>query len=92
MKKTQTACAVLSLTAAFLGGMVVMRALQAPPATAEASQVLFNQRVTLMTAATGNGDSLFVLDNASGRMAIYTADARKFELIATQDFSKIAGN
>lgn len=92
MKKTQTACAVLSLTAAFLCGMVVMRVLQSPPATAEASQVLFNQKVTLMTARTGNGDSLFVLDNSTGKMAIYAADARNFELIATQDFSRIARN
>lgn len=90
MNMTQTACVVLSLTAAFLCGMVVMRVIETPPATADASQVVYNGRVTLMTAGTGNEDSLFVLDQSTGRMAIYSADSRKFELMATQDFSRIA--
>ena len=80
MNRTELACCCLAASAAVLAGLVLtqMNTLAAP---AEAALVINRDNLTLMTAQTRSSeDGLFILDNRSQRLLVYTTDAARKRL------------
>lgn len=84
MNRIQTACFCLIASALVLSGLLVVQlAEKTSPNEAEASLVIARENFTLLTAETRSGEeSLFVLDNTSGTLLIYSLDisSKKLEL------------
>lgn len=77
---TRLACYALIASAFVLAGLLAVSLGRMEP-TADAELVIARDNFTLMTAQTRSGvESLFVLDNQSGRLYIYDLD-RNRELI-----------
>ena len=91
MTRIQTACYALLASAFVLSGMLLVQ-LPSMSNTAEASLVISRNNFTLLTAKTrSNEESLFVINNATDRLLIYTLDlARKrIELAGTADLAEL---
>ena len=78
MNRTQVACYSLLASAMLLAGLLVTQLGDRMSNTAHGDMVNSQQNVTVMTAATRNAEeSLFVLDNSSGALLIYTPDIQR---------------
>lgn len=74
MDSTRFACSALVASAFVLAGLLAV-SLGRMESTADADMVIARDNFTLMTAQTRSGvESLFVLDNQSGRLYVYDAD------------------
>lgn len=98
MTRIETACFGLIASAFILAGILIVQ-ISAMPNTAEASLVITRDNFTLLTARTRNGEeSLFVVNNNTSRMLIYTLDiARKRIVLSggadlTEVFSRGSGD
>lgn len=91
MTRIETACFGLIASAFILAGMLLMQ-VSAMPNTAEASMVISRSNFTLLTAKTrSNEESLFVINNASDRLLIYTLDLgrKRIELSGSADLAEL---
>ncbi len=80
MKRTETACYALLASAFLLTGMLISDLNQRGGVlpSADAAMVISRGDLTLMTAKTKNDEeALFVLDNYSKRLSIFTVDMGK---------------
>ena len=74
MNRTETACYSLIASAFLLAGLLIVQ-VSSTPNTADASLVIARDNFTLMTAKTrSNEESLFVLNNSTSRLLIYSLD------------------
>lgn len=90
---TQLACYALIASAFVLSGLLVIQ-LQPQPSEAEAGMVIKDNNFSVLTARTADDEeALFVLDNTSQRVLIYTQDiARKrLELVGQADLGRMFG-
>jgi len=91
MNKTQIAGYALMTSAFLLAAFVFALAQDRFGQTAEANLVITRENVTAMTARTRNGEEgLFVLENNSQRLLVYTLDVSKkrLELSGGYDLAK----
>lgn len=79
MNRTQTACFMLMASAFVLTGVLLVQVGNRLTPEAHAEMVLKAGGISMMTAITREGEeSLFLLDDASQRLLVYTSDpARK---------------
>lgn len=83
MNRTEFACYALLVSAFLLGGMLIVQMQNNGPLTssAHAEMVLTSGDMTIMTARTKDDEeALFVLDNVSQELHIYTLDLAKKRL------------
>lgn len=91
MTRIQTACYALLASAFVLAGMLLVQ-LPSMSNTAEASLVISRNNFTLLTAKTrSNEESLFVINNATDRLLIYTLDLgrKRIELSGTANLADL---
>jgi len=91
---TQLACYALIASAFVLSGMLVAQ-LQLQPNQAEAGMVLKDNNFSVMTANTAEDEeALFVLDNTSQRVLIYSQDIvrKRLELVGQANLAQMFGN
>jgi hypothetical protein len=91
MTRIETACFGLIASAFILAGMLIVQ-VSAMPNTAEASMVITRDNFTLLTAKTRNKEeSLFIINNATSRLLIYTLDlpGNRIELSGGADLTDI---
>lgn len=90
MDNVRLACYALVASAFALAGMLAL-AMSRHEATAHAEMVIARDNFTLMTAQTRAGvESLFVLDNQSGRLFIYNTGRRgEIEFVGGGDLGQI---
>jgi hypothetical protein len=91
MTRIQVACYSLMASAFVLAGLLVVN-LDLGGAPAQAEMVIARENFTLMTARTReNEESLFVLDNSTGRLLIYSLNAprRQLQLVANANVGEI---
>lgn len=97
MKRIELACYGLLVSAFLLAGMLMVQ-LQGGgslTSTAEAEMALTRGDLTVMTAQTkSNEEALFVMDNVSGELHVFTLDISKQRLQRNQSrqLNKIFGN
>ena len=91
MNRIQIAGYSLIASAFFLGGLLLFTVAGRGVAPAQADMVIARDNFTLMTAQTRNGvESLFVLENNSGRLLVYNIDPRDdLELVANADMTEV---
>ncbi len=79
MTRVETACYCLIASAFVLAGILLFSLGSQSQNNAYGELLIARDNFSLMTTITGNGDeALFVLDNASGRLYVYSLDvARK---------------
>jgi len=99
MNNIQIACYSLVASAFLLAGLLVFSLSGQLERSADASMVISQDSVSLMTAATRDGEeALWVLDNGSGRLLIYRMELRgksgRLNLAANSDLTsaKLFGN
>jgi hypothetical protein len=97
MNRTEFACYALLVSAFLLGGMLIVQIQSNGPltSTAQAEMVLTSGDMTVMTARTKDDEeALFVLDNVSQELHIYTLDLAKKRLRRNESIrmSRIFGN
>lgn len=81
MDHVRLACYALIASAFVLAGLLFVTLDGRFESTAEAEMVIARDNFTLLTATTRGGEeSLFVLDNTSGRLLIYTLDLGRQQL------------
>ncbi len=91
MTRIETACYGLLASSFILAGMLLLQ-VSSMPNTAEASMVISRSNFTLLTAKTRDGEeSLFVINNASDRLLIYTLDLsrNRIELSGTANLAEV---
>ncbi len=91
MTRIETACYGLLASAFVLTGMLLIQ-LSSVSNTAEAAMVISRNNFTLLTAKTrSNEESLFVINNATDRLLIYTLDLgrKRIELSGTADLAEV---
>lgn len=93
MKKIlPAACCGLLVSAFVLGGLLIARVGDLLENRAEAAMVIARDDFTLLTAKSRNAEeALWVLDNNTGRLLIYTFDGRQVELHVSEDVSQMFG-
>ena len=92
MNRTQLACYGLLVSALILGGMLITQTGNLYEQKAEAAQVIARDNFTLLTAKSRNAEeALWVLDNASGQLMIYSFDiaSNRIDMITTQNVGRI---
>lgn len=98
MNRIQLACYGLIASAFALAGLLMMSLQSGGGNPAMAEMVIARDDFGLMTAQTrSGGESLFVLDNASGRLLIYNLDVndKQLQLVGNVDLIPLfaqAGN
>ena len=95
MNSIQTACYGLMASAFFLVGVLLVQLQGRVTATAEADMVLARQNFTVMTTRTKNDEeALFVLNNTTNRLLIYTAQVgrRTLTLVGSEDMGLLFGS
>jgi len=100
MNRIQTACFALLASAFLLAGILIVRVDQkAAQNAALADQVISQPSFTMMTSRTrGEGDqseeSLFILDNNSGALLVYTPNVGRKQLqwVRTIKMSELFGS
>lgn len=91
MTRIQMTCYCLIASAFILAGMLITQ-LAGVSNTAEADMVITRDNFTLLTAKTRSGEeSLFIINNATNRLLIYTLDLprKNIELAGAADLSTI---
>jgi len=91
MKPIETACYSLIASAFILAGILIVQ-VSSQPNTANASLVIARDNFTLMTAKTrSNEEALFVLNNSTSRLLIYSLDIsrERLELAGGADLAEI---
>jgi len=91
MNRIETACYALIGSAFVLAGMLVY-SLGAYQNQAHAELLIARDNFYVMTARTsGSEESLFVLDNGSGRLYVYVADVarNRIELAGGEDLRRL---
>jgi hypothetical protein len=91
MTRIETACYCLIASAFVLTGFLLMR-VSAMPNTAEAALVISRDNFTLLTAKTRDSEeSLFVINNSTDRLLIYTLDLgrKRIELSGGADLAEL---
>ena len=91
MKRIETACYALIASAFLLAGLLVFN-LGREENAAYGSLIIARDNFSLMTSRTSSGEeALFVLDNASGRLFVYTLDIgrKRLELAGGEDLRQI---
>jgi len=91
MKPIETACYSLIASAFILAGLLIVQ-ISATPNTAQADLVIARENFTLMTAKTrSKEESLFVLNNSTSRLLIYSLDVGRdrLELAGGADLAEI---
>jgi hypothetical protein len=93
MNRTETACYSLIASAFLLAGLLIVQ-VSSTPNTADAALVIARDNFTLMTAKTrSNEESLFVLNNSTSKLLIYSLDIgrERLELAGGADLAEIFG-
>ncbi len=96
MKRTELACYGLLASAILLAGMLVVQLQNHSSLTssADAAMTLTRGDLSIMTARTkDNEEALFVMDNISGTLHIFTLDInkRRIERSQTRQLNKLFG-
>lgn len=90
MDRIRLACYGLIASAFVLAGLLFVSLDGRLNSTAEADMLIARNNFTLMTARTRDGvESLFLLDNSTGRLLIYTLDGRDLKLGANVELARI---
>lgn len=95
MKRIEIACYALIASAFVLGGLLVSSLQGKFEPQAQAELVIHRENLTLMTAQTRSSEeALFVMDNVSGKLLIYTLDLgrRRLELAGAADIGALFAN
>ena len=97
MNRTEFACYALLVSAFLLGGMLIVQMQNhgSLTSTAQAEMVLTSGEMTVMTARTKDDEeALFILDNVSQELHIYTLDLAKKRLRRNESIrmSRLFGN
>lgn len=75
MNKLNLAAVLLTVSAAFLAGMITMKAVQSPSSQANAEMVVSGKSFVALTCRIeDNNEGLFLLDAGSGDLVVYTTD------------------
>lgn len=92
MTRIQLACYCLLGSAFVLAGLLLTRLDLNFGNQAQAEMVIARENFTIMTAASRDGEeSLYVLDNTTGRLMIYTLNVprKQFVLAANEDIGRV---
>jgi len=92
-KNTQYACYALIASALLLSGMLLAQ-ISLQPNQAEAALVIKADNFTVLTARTADDEeALFILDNISQRILIYTQDItrKRIELVGSANLGQMFG-
>lgn len=95
MNNIQIACYSLIASGFFLAGLLLVQLQGYLAQSAQAEMVISRQNFTVMTARTkSDEEAVFVLNNATNRLLIYTAEVRaegrgRLELVGNEDISRL---
>jgi len=91
MNRIETACYGLIASAFVLAGLLIAQ-VSTMPNTAQAEMVITRDNFTVLTAKTRDGEeSLFLINNATNRLLIYTLDlpGNQLELTGGADLAEV---